>query len=161
MGNAGSAHAQLQAVAAVSGATLLPMDAPEWQILLGVSQPLSRFDPGEVEREIRPHCAELGVLPPPACLAAAERWLWVPVGPLTDSDASGADPAPSPGIWCRFAQHICWPSGCVAALPCALLALSLDQPAHPVPLCPAWIPQCTTMRTRSTCSASFIWWCSS
>jgi hypothetical protein len=66
MGNAGSAPA-LQAVAAVSGPALLPLEAPEWQQLLTYSTvPLSRFDPGEVEREIRPHCAELG-----ECLANA------------------------------------------------------------------------------------------
>ncbi len=62
MGNAGSAHAQasLQVVAQLSGGAPLPLAAPEWQQLLGYSTPLSRFDPDEVEREIRPHCAELG-----------------------------------------------------------------------------------------------------
>jgi hypothetical protein len=61
MGNAGSAHAQasLQVVARLSGDAPLPLAAPEWQQLLGYSTPLSRFDPDEVEREIRPHCAEL------------------------------------------------------------------------------------------------------
>lgn len=60
MGNA-QAHAapQLRVVAALSGAAPLPLDAPEWQQLLTYASPLSRLDPGEVEREIRPHCAEL------------------------------------------------------------------------------------------------------
>ena len=62
MGNAGSAHAQasLQCVARLSGADVLPPGAPEWQQLFSYATPLSRFDPDEVEREIRPHCAELG-----------------------------------------------------------------------------------------------------
>ncbi|KAL4436850.1 hypothetical protein ABPG75_003989 [Micractinium tetrahymenae] len=60
MGNA-QAHAapQLRVVAALSGAAPLPLTAPEWQQLLTHASPLSRLDPGEVEREIRPHCAEL------------------------------------------------------------------------------------------------------
>lgn len=65
MGNA-QAHAapQLRVVAALSGAAPLPLDAPEWQQLLTYASPLSRLDPGEVEREIRPHCAELGAQQP-------------------------------------------------------------------------------------------------
>lgn len=68
MGNAGSAHAQasLQVVARLSGGEPLPLAAPEWRQLLAFSTPLSRFDPDEVEREIRQHCAELG----------ASGWLW-------------------------------------------------------------------------------------
>jgi hypothetical protein len=86
MGNAGSAHAQasLRVVAAVSSTAPLPLDAAEWQQLLSYATPLSRFDPGEVEREIRPHCAELGAhgLPGRGCgrgaLAAAACSLQVP-----------------------------------------------------------------------------------
>ncbi len=61
MGNA-QAHAapQLRVVAALSGAAPLPLNSPEWQQLLTYASALSRLDPGEVEREIRPHCAELG-----------------------------------------------------------------------------------------------------
>ncbi|KAL4432564.1 hypothetical protein ABPG77_000501 [Micractinium sp. CCAP 211/92] len=60
MGNA-QAHAapQLRVVAALSGAAPLPLNSPEWQQLLTYASALSRLDPGEVEREIRPHCAEL------------------------------------------------------------------------------------------------------
>lgn len=62
MGNAGSAHAQasLQVIARLSGGEALPLSSAEWQPLLSYAPPLSRYDPDEVEREIRPHCAELG-----------------------------------------------------------------------------------------------------
>lgn len=64
MGNAGSAHAQasLQVIAKLSGEAPLTLGSEEWLPLLSYATPLSRFDPGEVEREIRPHCAELGEL---------------------------------------------------------------------------------------------------
>lgn len=64
MGNAGSAHAQasLQVIGRLSGGEALPLGSPDWQPLLSYAPPLSRYDPDEVEREIRPHCAELGAL---------------------------------------------------------------------------------------------------
>lgn len=78
MGNAGSAHAQasLQVVARLSGDAPLPLAAPEWQQLLAYSTPLSRFDPDEVEREIRPHCAELG-----ACASLRPSGCWCDAAP--------------------------------------------------------------------------------
>lgn len=66
--------AALKAVAALSGVAPLPLDAPEWQQLLSYTSPLSRFDPGEVERELRPHCAELGGY----CTALGPQWTGCP-----------------------------------------------------------------------------------
>lgn len=84
MGNAGSASASLQAVAAVSGAASLPLDAPEWQQLLTYATPLSKFDPGEVERELRPYCADLGAVGLDCCLHLPLLLSSCPHFPTTD-----------------------------------------------------------------------------
>lgn len=94
MGNA-QAHAapQLRMVAALSGATALPLDAPEWQQLLTYTSPLSRLHPGEVEREIRPHCAELGA-----------RWLQKWVAHASCPGMRSAGPSPAVEIF-RYRRH--------------------------------------------------------
>lgn len=115
MGNAGSAHAQasLQVVARLSGDAPLPLAAPEWQQLLAYSTPLSRFDPDEVEREIRPHCAELG----------AWGRLW-----QSGCWCDAAPPSPSPGRPLAFF----WLSHCASvpmASPCSVQQCDHAQPA--------------------------------
>ena len=103
MGNAGSAHAQasLRVVAAVSGTAPVPLDAAEWQQLLSYATPLSRFDPGEVEREIRPHCAELGA------------WGWQ----LRHGGTGGSGMNPA-GVTCLNTTHVaCPPVAYIPLLP--------------------------------------------
>lgn len=135
MGNAGSAHAQasLQVVARLSGDAPLPLAAPEWQQLLGYSTPLSRFDPDEVEREIRPHCAELG---------AWQRGR---------GGCSGVCESAPERAWGRCQQR-CW-----AAHPtCPATSRLLDDSSLLLHSPPRTL-QCTTMPPRSTCNGSSIW----
>ena len=99
MGNASSAAAQasLQVVAALSGAAPLPLDAAEWQLLLGYAAPLSRFEPSEVELAITPHCAELGArmagTDAPFASSAPLRHIAPVAAPLTAASPIFAAPA--------------------------------------------------------------------
>lgn len=169
MGNAGSAHAQasLQVVASLSAQAPLPLDAPEWQSLLTYAQPLSRFDPGEVEREIRPHCAELGASggwgagaacsgaepPPDRTLPAASGLTHIFVSRYCRSVQQLSDAQPAAVLLsCHAAAAACAAAGeCCArctTLECAGTMgglLLCAAPAH-APLCAA---QCSLVATAT------------
>lgn len=59
MGNAASGGV----LSRLAGPQPLPLDDPAWQVLLGHATPLQRFDPAEVEAQVKPQVADLGERP--------------------------------------------------------------------------------------------------